>query len=125
MKKYGQHEVCTRPAQVYDTASTIRAETFITYITLIVPAINILADAVFGTGIFYWYLRHVTDILTSYPTPPFLMLLSPLPLPSGFIYRKYNAPLVTNFRASHYSRPIHIVFSSLQIRTLLFPNDHH
>ena len=55
MKKYEQHEVSTRPAQLYDRASTIRAKTFIAFITLIGPAINILADAVFGTGIFYWY----------------------------------------------------------------------
>jgi hypothetical protein len=83
VKKYGQHEVGIRPAQVCDTESNIRAETFITYITLIVPAINILADAVFGTGIFYWYVRHVTDILASHPTSPFRMLLSSLP-PSSF-----------------------------------------
>ena len=84
MKKYEQHEVGTRPAQVYDTASTIRAETFITYITMIVPAINILADAVFGTGKFYWYVRHIKGILASYPAPPFRMLLSPLPLSLSF-----------------------------------------
>jgi hypothetical protein len=131
MKKYGQRGVGTRPKQVYDSASTICAKTFITYITLIAPAINILADGIFGTGILYWYVPHITGTLASYPAPPFRMLLSPLPLPSSFnlleVQCSYlpGTPLVTSFNASHYSRPIHIVFSGFQVRTLLLPNDHH
>jgi hypothetical protein len=58
MKKYRLHEVGTRPAQVLvcDAASTIHVKRFITFIKLIAPAINILVDAVFATGMFYWYV---------------------------------------------------------------------
>jgi hypothetical protein len=95
MKKYGQHEVGIHSAQVHDTAYAIRAETFITYITLIVPTINILADAVFGTGIFYWYVRHITGILASYPAPHFRVLFSLLPLPSSFNLPEVQCKLFT------------------------------
>jgi hypothetical protein len=37
-------------ARIYDSAITIRVKTFITYFTVIVPAPNVLAGDVLGTG---------------------------------------------------------------------------
>jgi hypothetical protein len=40
-------------ARVYDSATIICAKAFITYISVTVPAPNVLATDVFGTGIFH------------------------------------------------------------------------
>jgi hypothetical protein len=40
-------------ARVNDLATTVFAKTFITYVTVTVPATNVLAVDVFGTGIFH------------------------------------------------------------------------
>jgi hypothetical protein len=45
--------VCIRLARVYDSATTICAKTFITFITVSVLALNILVADVLGTGIFH------------------------------------------------------------------------
>jgi hypothetical protein len=42
-----------RLAKVYDLATTTSPEVFFTYITATVPAPNVVADDVFGTGIFH------------------------------------------------------------------------
>jgi hypothetical protein len=39
-----------RLASVYDSASTTSSKTFITYVTVTMPAANIVAADVFGTG---------------------------------------------------------------------------
>jgi hypothetical protein len=44
-----------RLARVYDTATTICAKAFITYIIETMSAANVLAADVFGTGIFDWH----------------------------------------------------------------------
>jgi len=41
------------PGEGYDPAPTVCAKTFITYIGVTVPAANVLAADVFGTGIFH------------------------------------------------------------------------
>ena len=40
------------PCQGYDSAPTVCVKTFFTYIRVTVPAANVLAADVFGTGIF-------------------------------------------------------------------------
>ena len=42
-----------RLARVYDSATIICAKAFIIYISVTVPAPNVLATDVFGTGIFH------------------------------------------------------------------------
>jgi hypothetical protein len=51
--EFGWHGVGIRLVKVYESATATCAETFITYIRVIVPASNILAADVFGTGIFH------------------------------------------------------------------------
>jgi hypothetical protein len=46
----------TRLASVHDSATAIRAKTFITYIRVIMPVPNLVEATVFGTSIFHRYL---------------------------------------------------------------------
>jgi hypothetical protein len=50
--KCGQDMLGIRLAMVYDSATTVFAKAFITYVRMTVPATNLLAVDVFGTGIF-------------------------------------------------------------------------
>jgi hypothetical protein len=48
----GQVRLGIRLAGVYDSATTVLAKAFFTYVRVTVPATNVLAVDVFGTGIF-------------------------------------------------------------------------
>lgn len=54
-KKFGQDGVFAWRGYIH-SASTTCAKTFITYIRVTVPARDVLASDVFGTGIFRWHL---------------------------------------------------------------------
>jgi len=56
-KKCGQDWLSIRLARVNDSATTVFAKTFITYVRMTLPATNVLAFDVFGTGIFHLHLE--------------------------------------------------------------------
>ena len=67
----GQDAVGIRLARLCDSASTICAKAFITYIRVTVPAANVLAADVFGTVYFLLTSCAIKQTQATYPAPPF------------------------------------------------------
>ena len=65
--------------QVCESATTVCAQAFITYITVTVEAPDLAAD-VFGIGthVFHYHLIAIIRVRTSFPAPPFFFCLSTL-----------------------------------------------
>lgn len=82
-KEYRQDGVGICLVRVYDSAVTVCAKAFSTYIRVTVSAPNILGGDVFGAGIFHWYLVpwNRTSLISC---SSLFLCLPPLPYPACF-----------------------------------------